>query len=420
MNLKRTEFSTCIKNEDRYFLFNSLYGNLDEVDKDLFHILAKNRTIDSKIKNKNELIIRNHLQEGNRSQFKEFVRMYEKYSKECKKTIRFYIPLSYSCNLSCTYCFQKDISSQRQLSYENLDKIFRSIEYINAETKNKNHSIVIYGGEPLLEENRHKIETILKFSQKNNIAIELITNGINIKKFLKMLISYKNIINTVTVTLDGDKKNHDACRKFRNGSGSYDIINYGLLLLRKNNIEYNIRVNLNKQVLNSFNLSEIDSDVGNINLYRVVDKNRSNMCTLLDIYKLIEDDNTLLNNSCLNIVNYFYYLINDFDSYPLFRFCDSEHIFLYSLDGKTIYNCNEKESINKQIGNYLNYDYVDLSKIENLRYDPMCMNCTVLPLCGGGCPFKRGNSTCFKECSYYKEILELINYYIQKTIKECV
>lgn len=134
------------------------------------------------------------------------------------------------------------------------------------------------------------------------------------------------------------------------------------------------------------------------------------MCSLLDMYKLLKNNPELINKIKINIINYFYYLINNFNSYPLFEFCDSSHIFLYSLDGETVYSCNEKETEDKLVGYYDEKDYIEIKQVYSLKYDDICLKCNVLPICGRGCSFMRDEQQNYKMCYFYKEIVELINY----------
>lgn len=413
--MKRADFTVCKKIGDKHYLFNTLFGEIDEVDTELYADYVCGIENISK-KYKNILLERHHLQNDNNSQIDLFKKMYDEYKNESKIPIRFYIPLTLSCNLGCTYCFQKNDTKKQDLTFNNLDKIFKSILNIKNKTHDKKHIIVLYGGEPLLSKNMDKINKILEFCKINKISIQIISNGVNTNNYINLFKKYNNLIDNIIITIDGPEYIHNRFRILKSGGNCYNIIKKNTVILEENQIKYSIRINMTKELLDMYNSSGVDSIAKNALIYRVRYKDKDKMCSLLDIYKFLESNPQLIKNLKINIINYFYYLNNNFNNYPLFEFCDSSHIFLYSLDGKSIYSCNEKESADKLIGNYDTNGIVNTNQVYTLTYDDMCEKCKVLPICGGGCSFMRDEQQNYKSCYYYKEIIELINYEIKKLL----
>lgn len=415
--MKKADFTICNKFNGKYYLVNTLFGEIDEIDYDTYtKYISEVDEIQEHYKK--ILFIRHHLQTNDNSQFSTFNKLYSEYKIDSKLPIRFYIPLTLSCNLSCTYCFQKDNEKKVDLTSENLEKIFISILNIKSKLNHKNCIVVLYGGEPLLSKNSKNIAKVFEFCKINNIKIQIITNGINIINHLNFLEeNLSNIVNLI-ITIDGPEHIHDKFRLQKNGEGSYTFIKKNIELLDKKNIPYLIRVNMTKELLNLCLSSEFEFFNDKFSIDRVKYDDKTKMCSLLDIWKLIDKNPKLINNIKINIINYFYYLRNDLNSYPLFEFCDSSHIFLYSLDGISIYSCNEKEVQDKCIGNYGNNPFINLEQIYSIKYDKMCRQCKVLPLCGGGCSFMREEENNFELCYFYREIVELINYEIKKIVEE--
>ena len=137
-----------------------------------------------------------------------------------------------ACNLCCTYCYQHH-KSKKKMSLECAKKaidIFMADEKYIAHRKKRAAILDFIGGEPLLE-----IELIEKiydyFIQKcidlnshwiDCHRISLCTNGVlyrdpKVKKFIE---KHKNVL-SLTVSVDGPKEVHDACRVFYNGEGSF-------------------------------------------------------------------------------------------------------------------------------------------------------------------------------------------------------
>lgn len=137
------------------------------------------------------------------------------------------------CNLHCTYCYQI-CKSRAVMDIETAKKfIDRLYEASADEEEQKNIAVVLnfVGGEPFLQTNL--IDEIctywvykglqLRHPWGTHYMIAASTNGTlictdEVKAFIKKWRSRLSI----SVSLDGNKELHDACRVFSDGSGSYD------------------------------------------------------------------------------------------------------------------------------------------------------------------------------------------------------
>ena len=143
-----------------------------------------------------------------------------------------------ACNLSCTYCYQCN-KGTRQMKFEYAKKMIDYIlhndekisDYFGIE---KTPGIVIefIGGEPFL--NIDLIEQICDYFMDQAIQLHhpyailscfsICSNGVLYfdEKVQKFLNKYANKL-SLSITIDGNKELHDACRIFPDGSPSYDI-----------------------------------------------------------------------------------------------------------------------------------------------------------------------------------------------------
>jgi len=137
-----------------------------------------------------------------------------------------------SCNLACTYCFQKDHPAAGRMSGETetaaLTWIARKVVASGAR-----RLLVLYiGGEPLLRKN-FLVRTARALSaalRPRGIAFqwEITTNGVGLDSgLLRDLLACGP--GAVKVTLDGDRATHDAARVHRDGRGSFDDV-FGALV----------------------------------------------------------------------------------------------------------------------------------------------------------------------------------------------
>lgn len=142
------------------------------------------------------------------------------------------------CNLACTYCYQIN-KGVRRMKLEDakklIDMILTDDERLGGYISTKNSPAIILefiGGEPFLEVDL--IEQICDYFFDRAIELEhrwatmftisICSNGVLYfdKKVQRFLNKYFNKI-SFSVTIDGNKELHDACRVFPNGNPSYDL-----------------------------------------------------------------------------------------------------------------------------------------------------------------------------------------------------
>ena len=136
--------------------------------------------------------------------------------------------LSENCNLKCLHCYQEN-HKPIQLSYEQLEKIYKQYKNLLKKLKMKGH-INITGGEPLCNPHLFKILDLIKKDEKL-ISFSILTNGTLItENIAKKIKSYNPYY--VQVSLEGGQKTNDYLR----GKGTYKKIAKGIKNLKKYNI----------------------------------------------------------------------------------------------------------------------------------------------------------------------------------------
>lgn len=145
--------------------------------------------------------------------------------KVSRPSIEVKVNVSHECNLNCIYCYSKDGTYGLRSKMD--DDIATSVvKFFEMNLKNADVRFTFFGGEPLL--NLSAIEkiciTISKLHSSNNncYSFGIISNGTIVnEKFLDLIKQHKI---GVTISIDGPKEVHDLQRKFKNGAGSFDII----------------------------------------------------------------------------------------------------------------------------------------------------------------------------------------------------
>ena len=142
--------------------------------------------------------------------------------------------VSTKCNLACSYCYAKQGSYGIGEKLMSVDVAKQSILF-GLKHSEKVLNISFFGGEPLLnfgvieESSRYA----LKIAEKTGKAVKfsITTNGTILSE--KIVNFFKEYNFRITLTIDGFKEIHDRYRKFRDGSGSYEIVWTNLKRMQK-------------------------------------------------------------------------------------------------------------------------------------------------------------------------------------------
>jgi uncharacterized protein len=145
--------------------------------------------------------------------------------------------LTEKCNLNCTYCYEKHKTNRRmtkEVAKAGVDFLFNQEKINGYFSPDKMNACILefIGGEPLLEtELMDYIVEYFKFKAFSeghpwayNYRISISSNGVlfNDEKVQNFIKKNKNNI-SMSISVDGNKELHDACRVFPNGTGSYDL-----------------------------------------------------------------------------------------------------------------------------------------------------------------------------------------------------
>ncbi|MBQ7577193.1 MAG: radical SAM protein [Synergistaceae bacterium] len=114
----------------------------------------------------------------------------------------------------------------------------------------------LYGGEPLLAENKDIIRYICEKCRENDMTIRATTNGTDLDKYLDLIQEFK--FTNLQITVDGPKEIHDKRRFFADGSGSFDKIMNNIALALEREIKIIVHVNVGKS--NIDHMSELEQE----------------------------------------------------------------------------------------------------------------------------------------------------------------
>jgi len=411
------------------FINNNLTGAVDIINSDIWDLFLTSDF--NKIPNKivNKLVDRGYLYKNSEEESFVLKKLYSSFLKISKnRSKRLVFCPTYYCNLSCIYCFEKEINfHSSSFNSEVLSSFFNFIK----SSKMKFNSIELYGGEPLLPKNKDIISEILLFSEKKNLNISVITNGTYINKYLDLLCRLRKNIEMIQITLDGTKKIHDNRRVFRSGKGSFDLITNNIRLLIDNKINTNLRVNIdndnidNIPELYSFVLNNrwLDSSNFDIKLALVTNHKEggSNFHPEIILEKIIKLYNKnpklekLFGFSAFKQLRNILSILNGAKNVaPRFINCETNllELLIFCQDGY-IYTCPESiGNTNLAIGQFHpSFSYFENKKniwlTKNIFSFTECRNCKFSLICGGGCTYSSliNSNGVIPVCEKYNEVL---------------
>jgi radical SAM protein with 4Fe4S-binding SPASM domain len=118
-----------------------------------------------------------------------------------KIPFRYFLELTYRCNLACPYCYVGKERNKIELSTEEWRRVIDQIPFYSI--------VTLVGGEPLL---RNDFQELLAYTSKKTFnKVHVVTNGVLINdEIIKSFIKHKLLL--LSVSLDGYGENHNKNR----------------------------------------------------------------------------------------------------------------------------------------------------------------------------------------------------------------
>lgn len=423
-----------IRDSDKYFIVNLLSGNADLLEKDEAQqiIDIKNTgNYNEESEFVNDLISKGYLVDPvtEKSLFRQ--KYIDFIDNRAGDEVQIFFVTNYSCNFSCSYCYQDQYKNPSyKLNREVIDAFF---SYIGKAFGGRKKYITVFGGEPLLPgaDQKAHIEYLISKANEVNLDICLVTNGYTLSEYIPVL--RKGRIREVQVTLDGTAPVHDRRRHLRTGGPTFEKIVEGIDACLANNFPVNLRMVTDREnVENLPELAKFAADRGwtgnklfktqvgrnyelhhcqsspdqlfsRISLYETITGIIKSHPEVLDFYKPAYSATKFLseNGSLPDPL---------FDSCPA---CKTEWAFDYT--GK-IYPCTA--TVGKEdecLGTF--YPQVSLDENKSFEWENRdvisvreCNECNLKLACGGGCGSVAKNLSgkiCSPDCRPVKELMEL-------------
>ena len=150
-----------------------------------------------------------------------------------------------ACNMQCTYCYEGNNKESQFMSQEVMNQTLRFIKAITNSRQDEEIVVDFHGGEPLLQFSliKNAVEE-LKNIFKDKVTFGITTNGTIMTDEIADFLC-KEFYYSLSISLDGDEKNHNLNRKLKDGCGSYDktVKSAKMLLARRNDVRVRPTIN---------------------------------------------------------------------------------------------------------------------------------------------------------------------------------
>lgn len=180
------------------------------------------------------------------------------YCTNCLSSI--ILQVTQQCNLRCSYCAYSGAYHNRthNSARMNFETAKRAIDFFLARAHESGRVHVgFYGGEPLLEFDLIKrcVAYVKEAVEGREITFGITTNATLLNDEKIQFLAENDV--QLTISIDGSKQEHDACRVFPDGSGSFDIVMRSIRRVKELYPDYASRMMISTVVSPKSDLSHV-------------------------------------------------------------------------------------------------------------------------------------------------------------------
>jgi len=419
-----------IRDSKDYYIINLLSGNadiLEEKDREAINNYLDGKIIDPEFLN--EMTGKGYIASEQEEKSVYISKYLDFVDNRDKDEIQIFFVPSYSCNFSCSYCYQNEYDYPKdKCTNEVIDAFFN---YVKTEFAYREKYVTLFGGEPLTDSHgrRELIGYFLEKAEAEGIEVSIVTNAYYLEEYTSVF--KPSVVREVQVTLDGMPEMHNKRRPLKGGGGTFDKIVNGIDACLAKSIPVNLRIVVDKE-----NITELPflaayavskGWTGNPLFKTQLGRNyelhtcQADSGKLFDrlglyesIYELAKTNPQILefHKPAFSVAKFL--SENGVLPEPLFDACPAcktEWAFDYT---GSIYSCTATVGkADEKLGTFypeisLLKDIVEEWESRDVTVIPECKVCNLQLACGGGCGSIAKNKTgkiCSPDCRPVKELL---------------
>lgn len=425
--MKQSRYNIFFDHEDKKIGFNSYSGQfiaLDPMLYEMYEVSAKIRDF-SELKDIhpqffNFLIEKGFLVDATVDELELVKKM--AFNKDNDDSLfEIHINPTMNCNFKCWYCYETHIKDSK-MDEETVRRVLRFIEQILAEKKGlKKLSVSWFGGEPLLYFKKVVLPILrsaypLAVERGVEFVSSMTTNGLLINQ--EVIDSAKQYgFDFFQITLDGNRERHDKVRFISQERGSYDTIVANIILAARNKLNVVARINLSKETLEG--VDEIATD------FATVEKEALQYITFdfHKVWQVDEDIDDSINEKRKNFRRKGYRVLSgSLDTVENSCYGDHRNHATINYNGE-VFKCTARDFTNSNSEGILNdhgsidWNYKYEKRLHSKFKNRPCLECPILPICGGGCSQQaiehEGVDYCVHNFDENKKRMVVINRFLE-------
>jgi len=151
------------------------------------------------------------------------------------------LALDDACNMNCRYCYESK-KPNKPMSLDVADRAIAAWRDLLRPVDLRQSSIRLFGGEPFLNWTvmKHVLDTAARGLPEDSITWIINTNGTLVKPEHMDALQSKGKSMMVLLSCDGVGKRHDASRIFKNGKGTFYLVNRAAHLLGESKVPFSL------------------------------------------------------------------------------------------------------------------------------------------------------------------------------------
>lgn len=431
-----------LNNEDmEYLLVHGYTGAVDVVSEDVFNSLSnctsqENSRLDEiSEEDLNGLKERGYVTEKKSDEEKAiFKRVAGALLKHLnKKELHVTLVPTYNCNFRCVYCFEQGVHKNKKslmekvMSESMVDEIFIALDKAKEDGYSIADSLILFGGEPLLGENREIVEYIVNKARERGQSIMAVTNGYDLDTYEDYLSIEK--IGAVQITIDGMEEFHNKRRFLKGKKDTFKKIVDNIDLCISRNINVNLRTNVDGENINQLPLLLEFYDEKGWNEKQNFSFHFTSVqaCNLEDKKNMFNDtimENLIEKYDAIKLMEYIpfysdlakaFLSVLESGQFALYKpfFCGANSGLITIDPERNIYPCWEVIGEEKDKIGHISNGKIEFN--ENLNYwrernvstMEECIDCPYALFCGGNCASQariHGGDIYSSNCENFKEI----------------
>lgn len=434
--MKSSRYNIFKKTESKFILLNTLTSAIAFIDEETNFLLNANP--DEIPEDIRDMFLENGFLVEDECDERKILAYYfdrDKYNVNIYN-LKYTIATTYACNLACPYCYEGPNKGTETLNSEKVSILLKNIDKNLSKKDFPMLEVSLYGGEPLVAYDQcvQLMDGASTLCNEYGIELwgEMVTNGVLIdENIIETLL--KPYCKRIQITMDGGREAHNSRRIRKDGGGTYDVLLHVLELLKDEDINFTLKLNVDRENAKTF--TDLFDDLKERGLENV----RKSIGRIYPVDNIVGDDYPSYAGKCFSPdeMSDFAYKILDIleQEYPISEPqhppdipkhvpCPFDREDSYTVDPYLdVYKCLEflaqKDKVVghvKEDGDMVfNCEYYEQMSRNPLEFEE-CKNCAYLPICGGGCAARSYFETGTYHCSPCKKPRYAHRRHMKRTI----